>query len=131
VQYAFSNGKHRLGVLTDSGSSTQHIVDVLRVCDALVLECNHDQDMLATSGYPIQLQRRIAGNFGHLDNRQAASLLRQIETQQLQHIVAAHLSEQNNRPQLVVNALASALNCAKEWIGVAGQENGFSWRQMF
>ena len=81
--------------------------------------------------YPIQLKRRIAGSFGHLDNRQAASLLRQIETRQLQHIVAAHLSEQNNRPQLAVNALASALNCSKEWIGVAGQENGFGWRQMF
>lgn len=131
VQYAFSNGKHRLGVLTDSGSITQHIVDVLRVCDALVLECNHDQDLLAASGYPIQLKRRIAGNFGHLDNGQAASLLRQIETQQLQHIVAAHLSEQNNRPQLVVKALASALNCAEDWIGVADQENGFGWRQMF
>ena len=126
-----SNGKHRLGVLTDSGSITQHIVDVLRVCDALVLECNHDQDLLAASGYPIQLKRRIAGNHGHLDNRQAASLLRQIETQQLQHIVAAHLSEQNNRPQLVVNTLASALNCAEDWIGVADQENGFGWRQMF
>ncbi|MBL8414895.1 MAG: MBL fold metallo-hydrolase [Propionivibrio sp.] len=131
VQYAFSNGRHRLGVLTDSGSITQHIVDVLRVCDALVLECNHDQNMLKASGYPIQLKRRIAGNFGHLDNRQAASLLRQIETQQLQHIVAAHLSEQNNRPQLVVKALASALNCAEDWIGVADQENGFGWRQMF
>ena len=131
VQYAFSNGKHRLGVLTDSGSITQHIVDVLRVCDALVLECNHDQAMLAASGYPIQLKRRIAGNYGHLDNRQSASLLRQIETQQLQHIVAAHLSEQNNRPQLVVKALASALNCAEDWIGVAGQENGFGWRQLF
>ncbi|MBL0168796.1 MAG: MBL fold metallo-hydrolase [Propionivibrio sp.] len=131
VQYAFSNGKHRLGVLTDSGSITQHIVDVLRVCDALVLECNHDQDLLAASGYPLHLKRRIAGNFGHLDNTQAASLLRQIETQQLQHIVAAHLSEQNNRPQLVVKALASALNCAEDWIGVAGQENGFGWRQLF
>lgn len=131
VQYAFCDGKHRIGVLTDSGSITQHIVDVLRVCDALVLECNHDRDLLATSRYPVHLQRRIAGNFGHLDNRQAASLLRQIETRQLQHVVAAHLSEQNNRPQLAVKALASALNCAEDWIGVAGQANGFGWRQLF
>ena len=130
VQYAFSNGEYRLGVLTDSGSITQHIVDVLRYCDALVLECNHDQDMLAASVYPIQLKRRIAGNFGHLHNGQASSLLRQIETLQLQHIVAAHLSEQNNRPHLVVNALATALNCAEDWIGVADQESGFGWRQL-
>lgn len=130
VQYAFSNGVHRLGVLTDSGSITPHIIDVLRVCDALVLECNHDQDLLAASAYPLMLKRRISGNFGHLDNTQAASLLRQIETRQLQHIVAAHLSEQNNRPELAVNALASALNCTEDWIGVACQESGFGWREL-
>ncbi len=130
VQYVFSNGARRLGVLTDTGSITQHIVDMLRVCDALVLECNHDLGLLAESGYPMMLKQRIAGNYGHLDNEQAASLLRQIDTQQLQHIVAAHLSEQNNSPELAVNALASALNCTEEWIGVASQENGFGWRQL-
>ncbi len=130
VQYVFSNGKHRLGVLTDSGSITQHIIDVLRVCDALVLECNHDPELLASSSYPMYLKRRISGSFGHLDNDQAASLLRQIETRQLQHIVAAHLSEQNNRPELAVSALASVLNCTEDWVGVACQESGFGWRQL-
>jgi len=130
VQYIFSNGLHRLGVLTDTGSITQHIVDVLGVCDGLVLECNHDPGLLAASNYPITLKRRISGHFGHLDNAQAACFLRQIETQQLQHVVAAHLSEQNNRPHLAVSALASALNCSEEWIGVAGQEGGFGWRQL-
>lgn len=130
VQYAFSDGKHRLGVLTDSGMITQHVVDVLRVCDALVLECNHDPGLLFASSYPMHLKRRISGNFGHLANDQATALLRQIETRQLQHIVAAHLSEQNNRPELVVRALASELNCADDWIGVACQERGFDWRQM-
>ncbi|MBV5331827.1 MBL fold metallo-hydrolase, partial [bacterium] len=107
-----------------TGSITQHIVDLLCVCDGLVLECNHDSGLLAASDYPVMLKRRISGNFGHLDNTQAACFLRQIETQQLQHVVAAHLSEQNNRPQLAVKALASALNCSEEWIGVAGQEGG-------
>jgi phosphoribosyl 1,2-cyclic phosphodiesterase len=130
VQFAFSDGVHRLGMLTDTGSITQHVVDVLRVCDALVLECNHDSDLLAASNYPPMLKRRVAGNYGHLNNRQAVSLLQQIETQQLQHIVAAHLSEQNNRRELVVTALATALNCADDWIGVAGQEDGFGWRQL-
>lgn len=130
VQFAFSDGVHRLGVLTDTGSITQHVLDVLRVCDALVLECNHDPALLASSDYPMMLKRRISGSFGHLDNAQAASLLQQIETRQLQHVVAAHLSEQNNRPQLAVQALASALNCEDAWIGVASQENGFGWRQL-
>jgi phosphoribosyl 1,2-cyclic phosphodiesterase len=130
VQYVFSDGAHCLGVLTDSGSITQHIVDMLGACDALVLECNHDAEMLAASAYPEMLKRRIAGNFGHLANEQAASLLRQISAAQLQHIVAAHLSEHNNRPRLAVRALASALGCTEEWIGVAGQESGFGWREL-
>ena len=130
VQYCFSNGAHRLGVLTDSGSITPHIVAVLRVCDALVVECNHDQQLLSTSAYPPMLKRRIAGNFGHLDNEQAASLLRQIETRQLQHVVAAHLSEHNNRPELAAAALAVVLGCSADWIGVAGQQRGFGWREL-
>jgi len=130
VQYAFSDGRHRLGVLTDSGSITAHIVDVLRCCDALVLECNHDPDLLAASDYPMMLKRRVSGSLGHLENAQAAALLRQIETKHLQHIVAAHLSEKNNRPALAASALASALNCAENWVGVANQNDGFAWREM-
>lgn len=131
VQYAFSDGAHRLGVLTDTGAITAHIVDVLRCCDALVLECNHDPAMLASSDYPAMLKRRISGRLGHLDNEAAASLLRQVDTSRLQHLVAAHLSLQNNRRELAVAALASALDCADEWIGVASQESGFDWRQVF
>ena len=122
VQYVFSDGKHRLGVLTDTGSITPHIVDVLNACDALVLECNHDPRMLAASSYPATLKKRIAGRLGHLDNAAAASLLRQIDTRRLQHLLAAHLSQENNRPELAAAALASVLNCAEAWIGVACQE---------
>jgi phosphoribosyl 1,2-cyclic phosphodiesterase len=130
VQYAFSDGAHRLGVLTDTGSITPHIVDVLRSCDALVLECNHDSALLAASDYPAMLKRRISGPLGHLDNDAAASLLRQIDTSRLQHLVAAHLSQQNNRRELAVAALATVLNCSDDWIGVACQEDGFAWRQV-
>lgn len=130
VQYVFSDGRHRLGVLTDTGSLTPHIVSVLRACDALVLECNHDREMLAESSYPLSLKRRISGRLGHLDNETAASLLFELGVGRLQHVIAAHLSEQNNRPGLAVHALASALDCAERWIGVAGQESGFSWREL-
>ena len=130
VQYTFADGGRRLGVLTDTGSITPHIVEVLRACDALVLECNHDYAMLAASRYPAMLKQRIGGRFGHLENAQAASLLRQIDTSRLQHLVAAHLSAENNRPQLAVAALAAALGCSEDWIGVADQEGGFAWRQL-
>jgi len=130
VQYAFSDGDHRLGVLTDSGSITPHIAEVLADCDGLVLECNHDQTLLAVSRYPALLKQRIGGRFGHLENEQAADLLRQIDSRRLQHVVAAHLSQENNRPQLASRALASALGCGEEWIGVADQQRGFDWRQL-
>jgi len=130
VQYVFSDGDRCLGVLTDSGSITSHIVDVLRLCDGLVLECNHDQGLLAASRYPAPLRRRIGGPFGHLENGQAAELLRQIDTSRLQHVLAAHLSQENNRAHLAARALALALDCGEEWIGVADQEGGFGWRQL-
>ncbi len=128
VQYVFSNGAHRLGVLTDCGVATQHIVSVLSGCQALVLECNHDTKLLADSAYPAMLKRRISGDWGHLSNKQCAELLRQLDTKALQHVVAAHLSEQNNSPTLAAKALAEALNCEEKWIGVASQDEGFGWR---
>ena len=102
---------------------------VLSGLDALVLECNHDLDMLWGSGYPQSLKERIAGKFGHLDNGTAAQLLALIDCSRLKHLVAAHLSKQNNTAELASAALAQALNCAQEWIGVATQRDGFDWRQ--
>jgi phosphoribosyl 1,2-cyclic phosphodiesterase len=130
VQYVISDGLRRLGVLTDCGTVTPHVVSMLDGCQALVLECNHDAGLLAVSPYPAMLKRRIAGDFGHLDNSQAASLLRRIDTTTLRHVVAAHLSEQNNRIELARKALAQALDCAEEWIGVASQEDGTGWREL-
>ena len=130
VQFAFSDGVRRLGVLTDTGTITPHILDTLRACDGLVLECNHDHALLAASRYPASLRRRIGGRLGHLENEQAAALLRQIDTGRLQHVLAAHLSQENNRPELAARALASALGCSEDWIGVADQDGGFDWRQL-
>ena len=92
VQYVFSDGNARLGVLTDTGSITAHIEKTLSGCDALVLECNHDLDMLMNGPYPPSLKKRVAGKFGHLDNLTAASLLAAIDCSRLKHILAAHLS---------------------------------------
>lgn len=131
VQYVFSDGRRRLGVLTDAGNSTPHIEAILSGCDALVLECNHDADMLRGGPYPPMLKQRVAGRFGHLDNGSAARLLASLDNSRLQHMVAAHLSEKNNTPELARAALSPVLNCGPEWIGVADQENGFGWRQVF
>lgn len=128
VQFVVSDGVHRLGVLTDIGTSTPYVEASLSGCDALVLECNHDRDLLAGSDYPFMLKQRIAGRFGHLHNGAAAEILTRIDTSRLKHVVAAHLSQQNNTPDRARAALATALHCAEEWIGIADQTAGFGWR---
>jgi phosphoribosyl 1,2-cyclic phosphodiesterase len=130
VQFVIGDGVHRLGVLTDLGGSTPYVESSLSGCDALVLECNHDLDMLAQSSYPHMLKQRISGPFGHLHNEAAAELLARLDTSKLRHIVAAHLSQQNNTPDMARAALAGALGCTADWIGVADQATGFGWREL-
>ena len=130
AQFVFSDGARRLGVITDTGSSTPHIEAMLSGCDALVLECNHDAGLLAGGNYPPSLKARIGGPYGHLDNATSAALLAALDNSRLKHIVAAHLSLQNNTAELAVLALAGALSCAPEWVGVATQEEGFAWREI-
>jgi phosphoribosyl 1,2-cyclic phosphodiesterase len=96
----------------------------------LFLECNHDEALLRQSDYPPSLIERVAGDWGHLSNLAAADLLRRVAGSHLQHVVAAHLSQQNNRPALARDALAGALDCAPEWIAVADQADGLDWRQL-
>jgi phosphoribosyl 1,2-cyclic phosphodiesterase len=130
VQYVFSDGVRRLGVLTDAGCSTAHIEATLAGCEALVLECNHDAEMLANGDYPYGLKQRVGGRFGHLDNRAAAALLARLEHARLQHIVAAHLSHKNNTRALAVAALSEVLSGAQERIVVATQEEGVDWCEL-
>ena len=128
VQYAFSDGASRLGVVTDLGCITQHVVEKLSGCHALVIECNHDIDMLMGGPYPVSLKQRVAGRFGHLDNAGARHLVECLERGSLRHLIAAHLSQQNNTPALARKALAAAVGCEEDWIGVATADDGFAWR---
>jgi len=130
VQYVLSDGALSLGVLTDIGAPTPHVIDMLSGRDALVLECNHDPALLRDGGYPRWLKERIGGPLGHLDNEQAAGLLDALDRSRLQHVIGAHLSQQNNRPQLARAALARTLGCAADWVGLATQDEGFGWRDL-
>ena len=130
TQFVFRDGAVQLGVLTDVGEPTPHIRSMLSGVDALVLECNHDPDMLAKGSYPAWLKRRIGGRFGHLDNAAAAALLAGLDCSRLQHVIAAHLSQHNNTPALAQGALAAALNCSPGWIQVATQGGGSGWREI-
>ena len=130
LHYVFSDGARRLGVLTDTGCSTPHIEKTLSGLDALVLETNHDLDMLRNSDYPQSLKARIAGRLGHLDNKASGALLAALDHSRLKHVIAAHLSRKNNHSSLARAALAGALNCEPEWVAFAEQDKGFDWREI-
>ncbi len=130
VQYVFSDGAKKLGVLTDTGCGTPHIEEMLNGCHALVLECNHDIDMLMSSAYPYSLKQRVSGRYGHLSNQEAAGILSRLDVSKLQHLIAAHLSQENNTPKLAVQALCDVMDCTQDWVSVASQADGFDWREI-
>lgn len=127
LQLCLHDGDRRLGLLTDAGSSTPHLLRQLQRCDALLLECNHDRDLLAASGYPASLKARIGGRHGHLANDTAAEILRGLVHGGLRHLVAAHLSESNNTPALARASLAAVVGGQGEDIVVADPLAGFGW----
>jgi len=130
VQFVLGDGARRLGVLTDLGTSTAHVEAMLSGCDALVLEANHDLDLLWGGDYPKWLKERVGGPFGHLDNAAAGRLLAALDRSRLKHVIAAHLSRQNNTEALARAALAAALGCEEDWVGVATQDEGCGWRDL-
>lgn len=129
-QFVFGNGDKRLGLLTDVGSRTPHLEQRLSGCDALILECNHDTNLLANGEYPPSLKRRVGGDLGHLSNVQAADILSRLDNSKLTQLVAAHLSEKHNTPQLAQTALAEVLGCTTDWVSVADQQAGYDWRDV-
>lgn len=130
VQYVFSDGRLRLGVLTDLGEATPHVGAMLSGCDGLVLEFNHEPSLLAASHYPPSVKRRIAGSHGHLSNAAAAALLARLDRSRLQQLVAAHLSEKNNDPRLVEALLAGIFAGDPVSTAIAAPDAGFAWRQL-
>lgn len=130
LQLRLSDGARHLGVLTDTGSITPHLLASLQRCDALLLECNHDRELLARSSYPASLKLRVGGRLGHLSNDSAAQILAACMHGGLKHLVAAHLSERNNTPALATAALAAACGAARDDIAVADPLLGFSWRDL-
>ncbi len=129
-QFVFEAGQRRLGLLTDAGSITSHMVAALDGCHALMLECNYDPEMLARGPYPPALQRRIDDRFGHLANHQARALLDRLDTAQLRHLRLMHLSEKNNHPDRVLETLRDVVAGIRCDVHVASQESGFGWVEL-
>ena len=127
LQLHLQSGGWRLGVLTDAGSITEHLIAHLSECDALLLEFNHDCAMLAASSYPASLKARISSRHGHLSNDTAARILERCLHAGLRHVVAAHLSEQTNHPDRVREWLARVCGDQVLQTHVACQASGFDW----
>jgi len=126
-QYVFADGHSRFGILTDAGSITSHILSRLRQLDALLLEFNHDLQMLQNGPYPLSLQRRVGGDHGHLSNAQSAGLVDQLDHHNWKHLVAAHISEKNNDPALVRSALDALDPSLGSRFSVLLQDNPSQW----
>jgi phosphoribosyl 1,2-cyclic phosphodiesterase len=130
AQYVFEYQGVRLGVLTDLGSITPHVESNYQACDALLLEANHDPMMLASGAYPSSLKQRVGGAWGHLSNQQAAGLLLRLDTSRLQHLVIAHISQQNNTVSIVRSVIAPVSTNVRQ-VTYACQDQGFNWLSVF
>lgn len=127
LQLRCSDGDRSMGILTDLGHATEHVIGHLSGCDALLLECNHDPELLRASSYHPALKRRVGGPYGHLSNAAAAEIAARLLHPRLGIVVAAHLSQQNNRPELARQALAEALGRGLDGIEVADAATGTGW----
>lgn len=128
-QYRLTMGDRRLGVLTDLGSITPHVVDSFSDCQGLLLEFNHDLALLHAGDYPPALKRRVGGDWGHLNNDQAAALLQQIGADSLRHLVVAHVSENNNCREKAELALRTVFDSLDRVVW-ADQHEGFAWLEL-
>lgn len=119
VAYTFEAKGHKIGIATDLGSYDDYIVEKLEGSEILLLEANHDVNMLQVGPYPYMLKQRILGKKGHLSNLNTAKLLCRIMNEKVQHIILGHLSKENNYPELAYETV----KCELEENGISGASN--------
>ncbi|MDZ7924805.1 MAG: MBL fold metallo-hydrolase [Marinagarivorans sp.] len=126
VQFIFNALSKRLGLLTDTGSIPDALVDKYKQLDALILEANYCPEMLSRGPYPPSLKERVAGSWGHLSNHQCVDLVEQLDIEQLQHLVLAHISQKNNSAERVL-AVFEHIPQVRSRLHLAEQDDGFAW----
>lgn len=126
-QFIFSNQQSRFGLLTDTGSITPHLLDCYRSCEYLMLEFNHDYQMLQTGPYPESLKRRVSSALGHLSNEQSLDFLKGIESHLLKKLVVSHVSEQNNDLAIVKSLLDTHFSFSEDSLLFSNQLDGTPW----
>ena len=127
VQYVFKHAAQCVGVLTDLGMVSPHVLRAYDSCDLLLLEFNHDLSMLLRGPYPAALKRRVSGDFGHLNNDQALAMLEAMGESLPGTVIAGHISEQNNSVDVVASLLSPLIQRAEMTVIYATQSQGFDW----
>ena len=115
VCYTVEKKGKRAAVATDMGCFDDTIIQVLGQCDSVLIEANHDINMLQVGPYPYSLKMRILGNKGHLSNTSCADLIKEILHKDLKHLVLGHLSRENNFPQLAYRTVLDELEKTETW----------------
>jgi phosphoribosyl 1,2-cyclic phosphodiesterase len=114
--------RKKIGIATDLGIVTAMVRHHLKSCDMLILEANHDPDMLFNGPYPWHLKQRVNGRTGHLSNQDSRLLLEEIQHEQLQHVILAHLSETNNTPEKALAEIRPAILSRHTQLTVSSQD---------
>lgn len=120
--FTINQNGQKIGIATDLGIATSVVKTHLRDCAVLVLEANHDPDMLMNGPYPWSLKQRVRSRVGHLSNEESGTLLEDIKHDGLRHVVLAHLSETNNTPEKALNVVEEAMNHCRTKVTVARQD---------
>jgi len=126
VGFVVEGGGRRAGMVTDTGVLTDLLLDVLSGCNALLLECNHDRDLLRYGPYPWPLKQRIASRTGHLSNDKARAGIERLAHAGLDVVVGMHLSQTNNRPDLAARELGEVLAGSSVRIEMSSQDEPLS-----
>ncbi len=113
VGFCFYNEDHKVAVVTDLGVVNELVIDALSGYDAMLIDSNHDLDMLQKSGYPQFLKRRVRGEKGHLSNDDAAKAIVRLATGREQKVLLGHLSDENNTPLKALDTVSGILKCYK------------------
>ncbi len=121
VGFTINNNKIKIGIATDLGIATSMVKEHLKNCSLLILEANHDTDMLINGPYPWELKQRIKNRTGHLSNEESKNLLKEVQHDSLKHVILAHISETNNTPEKALNAVRPALTNRNSRISAATQ----------
>ena len=115
VCYTVEAGEKKVGIATDMGNYGDGIIRSLEDCNAVLLEANHDINLLQVGSYPYSLKLRILGDRGHLSNDASARLIKEILHPDLRHIMLGHLSKENNFPELAYRTVSYELEQSETW----------------